>query len=182
MYDESQKYKKLISNPILMASSAYFYFIIIFVSKQVPIKDSSKMYREANKVLASNGRLYEFIRFGIVGVIATAIHYIVYWVLLKLFSVNVNISYTIGYIISFVCNFFLSARFTFKEKTSAKRGLGFGIAHLVNYLLQLFFLNIFIGLGVKKLYAPIPVYCICIPLNFLLVRFVFKKIKMKKSN
>ena len=116
--------------------------------------------------------LGEILRFGIVGCVATAIHYLIYWLLNK--WINVNIAYTIGYATSFVCNFFLTSYFTFKKKASLKRGLGFGGAHLCNYLLQMLLLNFFILLGVKKDLAPIPVYAIAIPINFLMVRFVFK--------
>lgn len=116
--------------------------------------------------------LGEILRFGIVGCVATAIHYLIYWLLNK--WINVNIAYTIGYATSFVCNFFLTSYFTFKKKASLKRGLGFGGAHLCNYLLQMLLLNLFIWFGVKKDLAPIPVYAIAIPVNFLMVRFVFK--------
>lgn len=116
--------------------------------------------------------LGEILRFGIVGCVATAIHYFIYWLLNK--WINVNVAYTIGYATSFVCNFFLTSYFTFKKKASLKRGLGFGGAHLCNYLLQMLLLNFFILLGVKKDIAPIPVYAIAIPINFLMVRFVFK--------
>ena len=116
--------------------------------------------------------LGEILRFGIVGCVATAIHYLIYWLLNK--WINVNIAYTIGYVTSFVCNFFLTSYFTFKKKASLKRGLGFGGVHLCNYLLQMLLLNFFILLGVKKDLAPIPVYAIAIPINFLMVRFVFK--------
>lgn len=116
----------------------------------------------------------EFIRFVVVGVIATIIHYGIYYLLLSL--VNVNISFTIGYLISFCCNFWLSAKFTFKTDATAKKGLGFALSHLVNYGLQMMVLNISIKLGIPDQFAPIPVYLICIPVNFLLVRFVFKKI------
>ena len=118
--------------------------------------------------------ILEASRFVIVGVIATALHYGIYWILMR--WVNVNIAYTIGYALSFVCNFFLTSYFTFKAKATMKRGLGFGSAHLVNYLLQMAFLNLFIWLGIMAEWAPIPVYMIVIPINFLLVRFVFKKI------
>ena len=66
--------------------------------------------------------LGELIRFGIVGTTAAAVHYGVYWVLQH--WMNVNVAYTIGYIVSFLVNYYLSARFTFKEKTSTKNGLG----------------------------------------------------------
>ena len=119
--------------------------------------------------------IFEASRFIIVGVIATALHYIIYWILMR--WMNVNVAYTIGYALSFICNFFLTSYFTFKAKATVKRGLGFGTAHLVNYLLHIAFLNLFIWLGVKAEWAPIPVFMIVIPINFLLVRFVFKKIK-----
>lgn len=114
----------------------------------------------------------ELVRFGIVGCVATAIHYFIYWLLNK--WINVNVAYTVGYATSFICNFFLTSYFTFKKSASFKRGLGFGGAHLCNYLLQMLLLNFFIWLGVKKDFAPIPVYAIAIPINFLMVRFVFK--------
>lgn len=116
----------------------------------------------------------EFIRFAMVGVFATIIHYGIYYILLNL--INVNIAYTIGYLISFCCNFWLSAKFTFKADPTTKRGLGFAISHLINYVLQMLVLNVSIKMGIPEPFAPIPVYAICIPVNFLLVRFVFKKI------
>ena len=115
----------------------------------------------------------EFIRFAIVGVIATGIHYGLY-LALKQF-INLNVSYTAGYLISLACNFFLTAKFTFKAEASVKRGAGFIISHIVNYLLHMVLLNLFIKIGIPSSYAPIPVYCIAIPVNFLLVRTVFRK-------
>lgn len=116
----------------------------------------------------------EFIRFGIVGVIATAVHYGIYYVLLNV--INPNVAFTIGYLLSFFMNFWLSAKFTFKAEATAKRGVGFALSHLVNYGLQMLVLNVSLKLGVPEPLAPVPVYLICIPVNFLLVRFVFKKI------
>ena len=122
----------------------------------------------------------EVIRFGIVGVIATAIHYAVYWVLQK--WINVNIAYTIGYIVSFLVNYYLSAHFTFREKTSAKNSIGFVGAHIVNYLLQISLLNIFLWLGLSRELAPIAVLAIAVPTNFLLVRFVFKRFRTSSAS
>jgi putative flippase GtrA len=48
-----------------------------------------------------------------------------------------------------------------------------GGAHVVNWLLQLALLNTFLWMGVSKEWAPIPVFVISVPVNFLLVRFVF---------
>lgn len=116
--------------------------------------------------------LQEIIRFGIVGILATIIHYGIYWILQQ--YINHNIAYTLGYGISFICNFFLTAHFTFKKKATIKKGIGFGLSHLCNYLIQLGLLNLFIYIGINKGLAPIFVFAIAIPINFLLVRFVFK--------
>lgn len=116
---------------------------------------------------------FEILRFGVVGVIATAIHYGVYYLLHDM--IEVNLAYTTGYVVSFVVNYLLSARYTFKKQTSVKNGIGFMGAHAFNYLLQVSLLNLFMWLGVDKTFAPIPVYCVAIPTNFLIVRFVFHR-------
>lgn len=117
-------------------------------------------------------RLPEFLRFIIVGVFATVLHYGIYLVLQEF--INVNVAYTLGYALSFVANFYLTAYFTFGRKPSWKKAFGFGGAHLVNYLVHMGLLNFFLWLGVCPSLAPIPVFAIAIPVNFLLVRFVFK--------
>lgn len=114
----------------------------------------------------------EIIRFGIVGIIATIIHYGIY-LALNLIIVS-WIAYSIGYGISFLGNFYLSNRFTFKTKPTFKKGVGFGLNHFINYLLQVILLSVFIKLGMPDKYAPIPVFCIAVPINFLMVRFVLK--------
>lgn len=125
-------------------------------------------------MLFSRETFFELVRFGAVGVVATALHYGVYWLLHGV--MDVNVAYTLGYLVSFVANYVLSARFTFRKKRSVKNGLGFACAHLFNYLLQISLLNFFIWLGVSKVLAPVPVYCVAIPTNFLIVRFVFRKL------
>lgn len=115
---------------------------------------------------------YEIIRFGIVGIIATIIHYGIYLVL-NLIIVP-WIAYSIGYGTSFLCNFYLSNKFTFKTKPTIKKGIGFGLSHFINYVLQVILLSIFIKLGIPDKYAPLPVFCIAVPINFLMVRFVLK--------
>lgn len=115
---------------------------------------------------------YEIIRFGIVGIIATIIHYGIYLALNLI--ITSWIAYSVGYGISFLCNFYLSNKFTFKTKPTIKKGIGFGVSHFVNYLLQVILLSIFIKLGIPDNYAPLPVFCIAVPVNFLMVRFVLK--------
>ncbi len=116
--------------------------------------------------------LREAIRFCIVGVLATIVHYGIYLLLKGV--INVSVAYTIGYVISFIGNFVLTNVYTFKTQATAKKGIGFVICHVINYLLHIGLLNVFIWLGVPSSIAPIPVYCIVVPVNFLLVRKVVK--------
>ena len=118
-------------------------------------------------------KLGEVVRFGIVGVLATLLQYAIYTVLLLWCSPS--LSMTVGYILSFIFNFIASTRFTFKVETKARHGAGFALSHVVNYLLQMATLNFFLWIGVSKTLAPIPMFCICVPVNFVLVRFFLKK-------
>ncbi len=118
-------------------------------------------------------KLGEVVRFGIVGGVATLLQLVIYWLLLPWTSVGV--ANTIGYIISFCFNFLASTRYTFRVEANARRGAGFALSHLVNYLLQMATLTFFVWLGVPKEWAPIPMFAVCIPVNFLLVRFFLTK-------
>ncbi|RGO89400.1 GtrA family protein [Bacteroides thetaiotaomicron] len=147
----------------------------------------------------------EFVRFILVGILATATHYgiyflfmctdvtsyciyywLVFWQLLLImvfiFFLCVlmlpAIAYTIGYVISFILNFYLSNIFTFNTKPTVRKGIGFGISHFINYLLHIGLLSLFIWIGVPERWAPLPVFALVVPVNFLLVRFVLKSKKI----
>lgn len=117
--------------------------------------------------------LGEVVRFGIVGGVATLIQLGVYELLLS--ATGHNIANTIGYGVSFIFNFFASTLFTFRVKANAKHGAGFALSHLINYLLQMAVLNAATWLGCPPQWAPIPMFCVCIPTNFILVRFFLKR-------
>jgi putative flippase GtrA len=88
-----------------------------------------------------------------------------------------NVAYTIAYVVSFIINYLLTTSFTFKTKRSKKNGVGFIGCHVVNYLLQVLLLNMFVYFGCPDTLVPIPVFAICVPTNFLLVRMVMKNMK-----
>ena len=126
----------------------------------------------------------QIMRFGIVGALATLLQYGIYLFLVWLSPESLSraasqmwssVSMTVGYVLSFFFNFFASTRFTFRVRANARRGAGFLFSHLVNYLLQMLTLNLFLFLGMARAWAPIPMFCICVPVNFILVRFFLKR-------
>lgn len=136
--------------------------------------------------LAKRQKLGEVVRFAIVGGITTVLQYVIYLAAMPLLANLIpalgnsdhtlaTVANTLAYILSFIFNFIASTRYTFKVKANAKRGAGFTFSHIVNYSMQTLFLNLFVGLGLAKQMAMIPTLCICIPVNFLLVRFFLKK-------
>ena len=122
----------------------------------------------------------EFFRFGVVGVAATGIHYTVYCLLQQI--INAGVAYTVGYAVSFAANFALTSLFTFKTRATVARGVGFGLAHLCNYLFQMLLLHAALRMGLSRVFAPVPVYCIAIPVNFLMVRFAFRHFEKNRDN
>jgi putative flippase GtrA len=124
------------------------------------------------KELLNKPRIQEMIRFVITGIFATLISYLLYYLFLNF--MHRNLALTLSYGISFIFNFILSNRFTFKTKPNVKRGYRFTLAHLFNYLLQLGLLNLFVYLGISETIAILPTYMISIPVNYLFVRLALK--------
>lgn len=117
-------------------------------------------------------RVGEIIRFAVVGVVATIIQAAVYWLLVG--WINYAIANTTAYLVSFLFNYVASTRYTFRVRSTAKRGAGFAFSHLVNYLLQTLILTAAIACGIDKRWALLPMFAICVPVNFVLVRFFLK--------
>lgn len=113
--------------------------------------------------------LGQVIRFGIVGVAATAIQAVLYQVLVG--WLLAELANAIAYVVSFIFNYVASTRFTFRVKSSARRGAGFLLSHLINFTLQTLILHLSIRLGLTERWAMVPMFVITVPVNFLLVRF-----------
>ena len=142
------------------------------------------MKRINNMDACKREKLGELVRFGIVGSIAVVLQYVAYLAMVPTLAHFIpdmgdhtlaTTANTAAYIISFIFNFIASTRYTFKVKANAKRGAGFTLSHIVNYALQTLILNLFVGMGMEKQWAMIPTLCICVPTNFVLVRFFLKR-------
>lgn len=122
-------------------------------------------------------KLMQFVRFCIVGTIAAAIHYGVYYLMQLWLSEGIwlSVDYTIGYAVSLVCNFFMTTFFTFRSHVSAGKAAGFGFSHVVNYTLHIVLFNLFMALGIHRLLAPVLVLMVAVPTNYLILRYVYRK-------
>ena len=127
-----------------------------------------------NRVAVLLRALYEssFVRFAAVGGVATAVNYATYVVLVRSFDdLHPAVAYFCAFCVSIVCNFLLSSYFTFRVRPSARRAVRFLAAHLINLVNELVLLEIWLWAGVPKLYAPLCVFLVAFPINFLMVRF-----------
>ncbi|MGP1547503.1 MAG: GtrA family protein [Prevotella sp.] len=121
----------------------------------------------------SERKAAEFIRFCINGVVAVIIQYGVYWLLLHVSEKN--IAFTAAYIVSFCYNFLATSYWTFHSRPSWKRFTGFAGSHVVNYLVQILFLNIFSFSGLSAQLSGLAAMAVAVPINYALLHFVYKK-------
>ncbi len=119
------------------------------------------------------------VRFALVGVAATLLQYCVYLLLIR--WMHPTLANTIAYVVSFLFNYVASVTFTFQVKSNMQRGAGFALAHVVNYTLQTLLLMLFLWLGVAKQWAMLPVFAICVPVNFVLVRYFLTRNTVKEQ-
>lgn len=138
------------------------------------------------KKIVNDPKSREFIRFCIVGGIAMGLHYAIYLALLWMMGMDwtasrgadwrATLAYTVGYAFALVVNMWLTARFTFKENLSVKRGGGFLLSHAINYVLEIGLLNLFLAFHCAEWLSPLLALLISVPVNFMMVRFAFKRL------
>jgi len=136
------------------------------------------MKKDLKQRFEDNPKYGQFVRFCINGCLAVLIQYVIYLLLIP--YINEFAANTVGYIISFCCNFIITSYWTFHSRPSLKRLSGFGGSHIVNYFIQQGFLGLYLWLGVPKEFAALLAMGSAVPINFTMLRFVFKnKTKLK---
>lgn len=138
------------------------------------------MISGTRKLITGNSRVSEILRFCIVGGIATVVQYGIYVVFVDAVGVKAVPSTIISYACSFILNYILSSYFTFHKKPSTQNMLGFISSHAINMGLQTGIVAIFKGI-VGNTLALLPAFGICIPLNYLMVRYAFNHDIFKKN-
>lgn len=79
--------------------------------------------------------------------------------------IQVNVAYTLGYVLSFVANFYLTAYFTFGQPPSWKKALASGgTSDKLSDTYRI--VESLSAVGFSRPLAPIPVFLIAIPVNF----------------
>ena len=138
------------------------------------------MLERLSELRFTRAEILQFVRFCIVGVVAFVCHYGCYYLLQRI--IDVNVAYTAGYCISMICNFFMTSYFTFRKRPSLSKALGFAMSHGLNYVLHIVLFNIFLHIGISRELSPILVLSIAVPVNFLLLRYVFTRLKITSND
>lgn len=115
----------------------------------------------------------QFVRFVLNGCFSASVHYVVYY--LCQLVMEVNLSYAIGYVISFLVNYYTTCRFTFRQQPTWKHFIGFSGSHAINFGLHIVLFWLCMQIGIHRLVAPILVMGVAMLVQFTILRLVFKK-------
>ena len=115
-------------------------------------------------------------RFCIVGTIATGIDATVFYLVRQVAVYQVAL--ISGYFISLVANYFLTVLWTFKTKPSINNAIAVIIAHIFNlFVVRMVMMYLLVEeISINDHYAYIPTLILSVATNFIIVRFLIKRI------
>ena len=136
-----------------------------------------------------NGYGIQFIRFGCVGAVNTAVDYAVFWLSNKLLGEGILLcekNYLIAQLFGFTAGtlnaYFMNGSFVFKNAQQQRNKgraqlvrsfIGYGSTFALTELLLWLLVS---GCEINKYFAKLMILCLTVPLNFLINRFwIFKK-------
>ena len=119
------------------------------------------------------------VRFVCVGVLGTLLQYGIYYLFLDIFRESnadsqtmTSVAFSIGFLVEMVVNYLLTNYYTFHTHPSWKNAGGFLVGRMLNYGVQLLFLNILIWLSMTDEVAGIVAIILAGVINyFMLVPF-----------
>lgn len=115
----------------------------------------------------------QLLRFCLNGCLAVAVQWAVYLMLLPV--VSPYWANTAGYGVSFCLNYVVTSYWTFSSRPTRRHAVGFAASHVVNYALQQGFLFLWL-MAVPKQWAAVLAMASAVPVNFALLRLVYKKV------
>lgn len=120
-------------------------------------------------------RMYELIRFVIVGGINTVNYYVVYLLLLYGLHLHYLVSHIIGFLVSFVISYYLNCYFVYRVRPTLKKFLAFPLTQIVNMGMQTLLIFVFVNyFHFKEFIAPFVGLIITIPITFILSKYILK--------
>lgn len=121
-------------------------------------------------------RLFEIIRFIIVGGLNTVNYYIVYLLLLHIFHIQYLISHLVGFVVAFVISYYLNCYYVYKVKPTLKKFLAFPLTQVVNMVVQTLLIFVFVDfLNFNESIAPFAGLIVTIPITYVLSKFILTK-------
>lgn len=125
--------------------------------------------------LQGTDRVGEFLRFCVVGAIATAIDALVFYMAIPFMSYPIAL--ILGYGISLLFNYFLTILWTFREQPTLQNAIGIVTAHIINlFVVRMGLMRLFINiLSLPTRIAFLPTLAISVVTNFFIVRYFVKQ-------
>ena len=139
--------------------------------------------------------IIQFVKFGLVGAMNTAVDYLTYLITLLIFTrlhwfgeKAYLVSTVLGFVVSFFNMFFWNNKYVFKKGEDEQRSALASLVKLfISYsvtgmIIRPVFIYILVDIiGCPETIAPIPILLITIPLNFILSKlWAFRSKKIKK--
>lgn len=119
-----------------------------------------------------NSEIFKIIKYGIVGVMGTAIHYMTLVLLVEIYAFDSKVASAIGFIITVAASYVLNRFWTFKSGRDARQFFKYAIVSTNGFILNL--LIMFLGVDVIKLNYKIAQLFVIGVLPF--VNYVFNRL------
>lgn len=119
----------------------------------------------------SRERLWEFLRFGLVGVANTAVYYVVY--LLLLLVLPYLAAHVLAWTVAVYFSFFLNAAFTYRVRPTWRKALLFPLSNIPNIVMTTVGVTVLVEVvHLDEHIAPLVAGLIAMPFTYLFARAI----------
>ncbi len=123
------------------------------------------MLRDVHLIEATKNLIRQFMKFGAIGVLNTALYYTLYLVLLNV--LNPTTSYYLAYVLSMIFAILMNLKFTFAEKATARKLISFACVYLLSMYIGGLVLAVLIGFSISAALAGFLTIGVTVITNFL---------------